>query len=377
MTNDEQGISNIEVCRLTTSTFNIPCSRFDIKLLVKAKTIPMPVPPTNFNPLIDSLGRVHTNLRVSVTDRCNIRCFYCMPAENVTFRPRHELLTFEEIERFVRVAASLGINKVRLTGGEPLVRNELSVLVRSLAHVPGIEDLALTTNGLLLSEQAADLKAAGLDRLNISLDTLEEETFQRISRRPGLDRVLEGIFTAKQVGFKKIRLNAIAIRGLTEHELVPLAEFARKHEFELRFIEFMPLDADHAWKEEDVLSGESMRRILAKEIGPLEPVQRDDPSQPAMDYQFVDGKGRIGFINPVSEPFCSTCNRLRLTAEGQVHNCLFSTEGWDARALFRNDGSDDQLRQLLGDCVGAKRPAHGIGEIDFQQPPRAMYQIGG
>jgi len=334
---------------------------------------PLAVSPS----LTDPLGRIHTNLRISVTDRCNIRCFYCMPAENVTFRPRNELLTFEEIERFVRVAATLGVNKVRLTGGEPLVRNELSTLVSRLAGVPGIEDLAMTTNGLLLAEQAANLKSAGLDRLNISLDTLDEKIFQRISRRPGLDRVLEGIFAAEQAGFEKIRLNAIAIRGLTEHEIVPLAQFARKHHFELRFIEFMPLDADHAWKNEDVLSGESMRRILEKAIGPLEPVQRNDPSQPAVDYQFADGKGRIGFINPVSEPFCGNCNRLRLTAEGQIQNCLFSTEEWDARALLRGNGTDKELCQLIRDCVNAKRPAHGIGETDFQQPSRAMYQIGG
>jgi len=329
------------------------------------------------NILIDPLGRIHTNLRISVTDRCNIRCFYCMPAENVTFRPRHELLTFEEIERFVRVAATLGINRLRLTGGEPLVRSELPKLVSRLASVPGIEDLALTTNGLLLSEYAAKLKAAGLDRLNISLDTLSEKTFQEISRRPGLDRVLEGIFAARQAGFKKIRLNAIAIRGLTEHEIIPLAEFSRKHQFELRFIEFMPLDADHAWKKEEVLSGESMRQILEKAIAPLEPVPRNDPSQPAVDYQFADGKGKIGFINPVSEPFCSNCNRLRLTAEGQVQNCLFSAVDWDARALLRGNATDEELGQLIRDCVGAKQPAHGIGEVDFQQPPRAMYQIGG
>ncbi len=328
-------------------------------------------------PLTDPLGRVHTNLRISVTDRCNIRCFYCMPAENVTFRPREDLLSFEEIEQFVRVAATLGINKVRLTGGEPLVRSELSKLVSRLASLPGIEDLALTTNGLLLSEQAANLKSAGLDRLNISLDTLDEKTFQRISRRTGLERVLDGIFTAKKAGFKKIRLNAIAIRGLTEQEIVPLAQFARKHDLELRFIEFMPLDADQAWEKKNVLTGKAMRQILELEICPLEPVLRNDPSQPAVDYQFADGKGKIGFINPVSEPFCGNCNRLRLTAEGQIQNCLFSAAEWDARALLRGNATNEELAQLVRDCVAAKQPAHGIGEADFQQPPRAMYQIGG
>ncbi len=328
-------------------------------------------------PLVDGLGRVHTNLRLSVTDRCNIRCFYCMPAENVVFRSREELLTFEEIERFVRVAASLGVNKLRLTGGEPLVRSDISKLVGRLAAVPGIEDLAMTTNGLLLAEQAADLRAAGLDRLNVSLDTMSEATFERISRRTGLQKVLDGIFAARQAGFEKIRLNAVAIRGLSEDDLVPLAEFSRKHDFQLRFIEFMPLDADGIWNDSQVLTGQVIREILENAFGPLAAVERDDPSQPAVDYRFVDGRGQIGFINPVSQPFCSDCNRLRLTAEGQVRNCLFSTVEWDARALLRGEATDDELRRLVRDCVAAKKPAHGIGEADFEKPTRAMYQIGG
>ena len=327
-------------------------------------------------PLVDPLGRVHTNLRISVTDRCNIRCFYCMP-EEVVFRPREELLHFEEIEQFVRVAATLGINKLRLTGGEPLVRKDLPKLIQRLSGTEGIEDIALTTNGLLLADQAAELKAAGLDRLNISLDTLSEETFQRISRRSGLTKVLEGIAAAQREGFKKIRLNAIAIRGLTETEVVPLAEFGRQHNLELRFIEFMPLDAEGNWTSEEILTGASIRKLLESEFGPLEPIERFDASQPAIDYQFVDGAGKIGFINPVSEPFCGTCNRLRITAEGQIRNCLFSTVEWDARALLRGNGSDDELRQLIRDCVSAKQPAHGIGEDDFEKPARAMYEIGG
>ena len=199
--------------------------------------------------LIDSLGRIHTNLRISVTDRCNIRCFYCMPDENIRFKPRHELLSFEEIERFVRVAARLGVNKLRLTGGEPLVRAHLPALVAKLASIAGIRDIALTTNGILLAEQAQALKDAGLARVNISLDTLTEETFRRIARREGLDRVLAGIAEAKRVGFAQIRLNAVAIRGITEPEIVPLARFAREGAMEMRFIEFMPLDADNAWEQ--------------------------------------------------------------------------------------------------------------------------------
>jgi cyclic pyranopterin phosphate synthase len=327
--------------------------------------------------LIDRLGRVHTNLRVSVTDRCNIRCFYCMPEEIVQFKPRHEILSFEEIERFVRVLAGLGVNKLRLTGGEPLVRADLSVLVGKLAAVPGIRDIALTTNGILLSDQADALKAAGLHRLNISLDAMSEDTFQRISRRPGLHRVLDGIRAAQRAGFEKIRLNAVAIRGITEEEVVPLGEFARQQDLELRFIEFMPLDADGNWQSDQVLSGEAIRRLLERAFGPLVPRDRPDPSQPAVDYEFADGIGRIGFINPVSQPFCGDCNRLRITAEGKVRNCLFSTIEWDARALLRGGGSDDEIARLVRECVAAKKPGHGIDSAEFIRPERAMYQIGG
>ena len=328
-------------------------------------------------PLIDAFGRVHTNLRVSVTDRCNIRCFYCMPAENVQFKPRHELLTFEEIERVVRVAAHLGVNKLRLTGGEPLVRHGLPVLVRKLAGIPGIADIALTTNGVLLAEQAQQLKDAGLRRLNISLDSLDAETFFRISRREGLDRVLAGIAAAKRVGFQKIKLNAVAIRGLTEPDIVPLGRFAREQGLEMRFIEFMPLDAEGNWDNEQVLSGEQIRAVLEAEIGRLVAAERDDPSQPATDYHFADGGGSIGFINPVTQPFCASCNRLRLTAEGQLRNCLFSTEEWDAREILRKSGSDAELAELFRASVGAKRAGHGINSDEFLRPERAMYQIGG
>ncbi len=332
---------------------------------------------TDKSPLVDRLGRVHTSIRISVTDRCNIRCFYCMPNENVRFRPRHEILTFEEITRFVRILAQMGVRRLRLTGGEPLVRSGLPRLVKMLADLPGVEDLALTTNGILLAEQAAELRAAGLTRLNISLDTLREEVFQKISRREGLDRVLAGIAAAQEAGFEKVRLNAIAIRDLTEDEIVPLARFARERGLELRFIEYMPLDAEQHWQSADVLDGDSIRRTLEAEFGPLVPIGRPHPSQPASDFEYADGRGRIGLIQPVSQPFCGACDRLRLTAEGQVRNCLFSTAEWDARALLRAGGTDDELAELVRDSIRAKAPAHGINTADFIRPERAMYQIGG
>jgi cyclic pyranopterin phosphate synthase len=300
-----------------------------------------------------------------------------MPAENVRFKPRAELLTFEEIERFVRVVAAMGVNKLRLTGGEPLVRHELHQLVRMLARVPGIKDIALTTNGILLEEQARDLKASGLRRVNVSLDALNADKFKQITRREGLDRVLAGIFAAQQAGFRKIKLNAVAIRDLTEDEVVPLGQFARQHGLELRFIEYMPLDADGKWDNDQVLSGDEILRILEDAIGPLEPAIADDPSQPATDFRWADGRGTVGFINPVTQPFCQRCNRLRITAEGQIRNCLFSVAEWDARAVMRQGGGDRELADLVRASVGAKKAGHGINSDEFVRPLRAMYQIGG
>lgn len=328
-------------------------------------------------PLTDRFGRVHTSLRISVTDRCNIRCFYCMPNELVQFLPREQILTFEEIERFVRVVVPMGVTKFRLTGGEPLVRSGLSDLVARLASIEGVEDLALTTNGILLADQAEALKKAGLKRINISLDALTEETFRKISRRDGLDKVLAGIEAAKQVGFEKIRLNAVAIANLSEPEIVPLAKFARQEQLEMRFIEFMPLDAEQNWQTDQVLSGEEIRRLIEEAIGPLVAADRPDPSQPAVDYRFADGLGTLGFINPVTQAFCGDCNRLRITAEGKIRNCLFSMVEWDARALLRGNATDEQLEQLVRDCVAAKKQGHGMDGDGFERPERAMYQIGG
>ena len=327
--------------------------------------------------IVDSFGRVHTNLRISVTDRCNIRCFYCMPLENVNFLPRQQLLTFDEIVRFTRVAAEMGVNRIRLTGGEPLVRRELWRLIEMLNSIDGIEDIAMTTNGILLAQHAKQLKESGLTRLNVSLDALDEESFREIARRDGLSKVLHGIQVAKDVGFANIRLNTVAISGVNESQIIPLAKFSRAEGLHLRFIEFMPLDAEENWQKADVLSGEMIRSQISKAIGELKPSNRTDPSQPATDFHYVDGQGSVGFINSVSQPFCQSCNRLRITSEGQVRNCLFSTAEWDARELLRNDASDTELRQLMLDCVQAKAAGHGSNDMKFVRPEKAMYQIGG
>ena len=326
-------------------------------------------------PLVDSFGRRHTNLRVSVTDRCNIRCFYCMP-ESVVFKPRDEILTFDEIERFVRAIVPAGVTKLRVTGGEPLVRKDLDVLVANLASIEGVTDLAMTTNGVLLAQHAKALYEAGLQRLNISIDGLSEETFQQITRRDGLGKVIEGIDAACELPFQQVRLNAIAIRDLTEAEVLPLARFAFERKLELRFIEFMPLDADANWQTDQVLSGREIQQMLESEFCLAVPVPRNDPSQPATDFSFANG-GRVGFINSVTQPFCKNCNRLRITAEGKVRNCLFSTTEWDARSLLRSNASDSEIARLVRDCVQAKQRGHGIDSDSFERPERAMYQIGG
>ncbi len=332
--------------------------------------------------LTDQFGRLHTDLRVSVTDRCNIRCIYCMPDESIRFQPRHELLTFEEIVRFVRVASDLGIESVRLTGGEPLLRCDLPQLVAWLAALPKIRSVALTTNGILLRELAMPLKLAGLDRINISLDTLDPKTFLRLTRREGLARVLDGIAAAIEAGFPRIRLNAIAYRGQTEDEVERLVRFGAKHHVEMRFIEFMPLDADQGWSKESVLTGKEIRQQIESQFGPMIPLSIDDPSQPAVDYWLESLNVRLGFINPVSEPFCDRCNRVRLTSDGKVFNCLFSKKEFDVRRLLRgaegqSPSSDVAIAELIRRCVAEKKAGHGMDGPEFQRPDRSMYQIGG
>lgn len=327
--------------------------------------------------LIDGFGRIHNNLRISVTDRCNIRCFYCMPAENVEFMPRAELLSFEEIERVVKVGATLGIDRVRLTGGEPLVRRDLPVLIERIAAIPEIIDIGLTTNAVLLGDQAQQLRDAGLRRLNISLDALDPEVFKRVTRRDGYDKVIEGIEAARKAGFSPIKINAVSIRGMTEDQIIPFAELARDTDTEVRFIEFMPLDADSKWQRDKVLFASEIRQRIEDEFGTLEPVPSSNPSAPANDFRFADGRGRIGMIASVSEPFCSTCNRFRLTADGKLRNCLFSLEETDIRPLIRESGTDEQIAAAMLKCIASKKAGHSINSADFVQPDRPMYSIGG
>ena len=328
-------------------------------------------------PLVDSFGRIHDNLRISVTDRCNIRCFYCMPESGVEFVERSEILHFEEIERFVRVAVGLGVTKLRVTGGEPLVRRDLPVLIRHLAAIPGISDLALTTNGVLLPELAAPLYDAGLRRLNVHLDTLDRARFQTITRRDDLTRVLDGLETCKRLGYHKIKLNAVAVKNLVEPDIVPLARYARENGFEVRYIEFMPLDAQQLWDRSKVLLAGDIIQMLSQEISPLVPVPDPDPRAPATEYAYEDGNGTVGFIASVSRPFCLNCNRIRLTADGKLRYCLFAIEEDDVKSLLRSGASDEEIAARIRRNVAGKWEGHEINSTRFVAPPRPMYSIGG
>jgi GTP 3',8-cyclase len=326
--------------------------------------------------LVDNFGRVHDNLRISVTDRCNIRCFYCMPEKDVQFVDRREILDFEEIERFARIAAGLGITKIRVTGGEPLVRRDLPELIRRLSAIPGIHDLALTTNGVLLADQAQALYDAGLSRLNVHIDTLDRERFLKITRRDDLPKVLDGLEAAKRAGFR-IKLNAVAIKNLVEDDIVPLARFARENGFEVRYIEFMPLDAQNLWDRSKVLLADDMIAALSREISPLTPIPDPDPRAPATEYRYADGGGMVGFIASVSRPFCLNCNRLRLTADGKLRYCLFAIEEDDVKGLIRSGASDEEITALIRRNIAGKWVGHEINSGKFVAPPRPMYSIGG
>jgi cyclic pyranopterin phosphate synthase len=325
-------------------------------------------------PLVDGHGRQIADLRVSVTDRCNFRCQYCMPAEGLPWLERDEVLHFEEIERLVGLLAAMGVTDVRLTGGEPLVRREFPRLVAMLA--PLVEDLSITTNGFLLERDAEALVRAGATRFNVSIDSLQRDRFYEMTRRDALPRVLRGLEVL--AGFPEahpIKINAVAMRGFTEDEVLPFARFAREYPYEVRFIEFMPLDADHAWTPDSVLSGAEVRAIVEAEY-PLEPTPRE-PHATARVYRFADGHGSIGFINPVSEPFCGDCNRIRLTADGRLRTCLFSLNETDLRAPLRAGASDADLEEIVRAAVWRKELKHRVNEPGFVQPARTMSAIGG
>ena len=318
------------------------------------------------------------DLRISLTDRCNFRCLYCMPEEGLPWLPDAHLLTFDEIERLARLFVGLGISEIRLTGGEPTLRAGLPDLIRRLAPIPGLESLSLTTNGFLLKHLAGPLADAGLTRINVSLDTLVTEKFEQITRRDALHRVLEGLEEVEQhPSIWPIKVNAVAMRGFTEEEIIPFAELARRKPYVIRFIEFMPLDADGTWRSEKVLSGAEIRQIIAA-WKPLIPLGNENASSTSRNYTFEDGIGQVGFINPVSEPFCASCNRLRLTADGQLRTCLFSLEDRSLLEPLRRGVSDADLGQIIRRIVWGKELKHRINEgAYFVRPNRSMSQIGG
>lgn len=352
--------------------------------------------------LRDSHGRVMRDLRVSITDRCNFRCLYCLPEteEAANFyrsrfdplknprpaaltpihrewKPKSEILSFEEIVRVVGVAVGLGIEKVRVTGGEPLLRQGVETLVESLAAIPGVRDLAMTTNGAAFGPKADALRQAGLKRISFSMDSLDPANFKKITGRDGLAAVLAGIRRARELGFSPIKVNAVVIRGINDHEIPALARFAREECLALRFIEFMPLDSSHVWQKELVVSGREILARLRSEFDLIAADQSANPAETARRWTFSDGRGEIGIIAPVSEPFCGHCNRLRLTADGKLRTCLFSHGEHDLKPLLRGGGTDADLAELLRVLVRAKEAGHRIGQPDFVQPARTMSCIGG
>jgi cyclic pyranopterin phosphate synthase len=326
--------------------------------------------------LTDGWGREIKSVRISVTDKCNFRCRYCMPAEGLEWLARDELLSFEELTRVTRVLADMGVDEVRLTGGEPLARKDLPTLVGMLAELPGVDDLSLTTNGVLLDRFAGPLVDAGLKRLNVSLDSLSHVRFAEITRRDALDRVLAGLEAAEQYAeLRPIKVNCVAIRGFTEEEVPALAALARRKPYIVRFIEFMPLDAEERWSGDDVLTGGEIRALI-EERWPLEEIPAK-PSSTARRFRFADGAGEIGFVNPVSEPFCSSCDRIRLTADGQLRTCLFSRREWDLKTPLREGASDLELADLIRWAVRHKELKHKINDPGFVRASRSMSQIGG
>jgi cyclic pyranopterin phosphate synthase len=334
------------------------------------------MPPARGEQLRDGHGRAISSVRVSVTDRCNFRCQYCMPAEGLPWLDRAEVLRFEEIERLVTLLASIGVDDVRLTGGEPLARRELPRLVAMLSAVPGLRDLSLTTNGYLLERHVEALAGAGLQRINLSLDSLSRDRFFEITRRDALAQVLAGLEAVERYPqMHPIKVNCVAIRDFTEDEVLAFAELARRKPYQVRFIEFMPLDADRAWSEDRVLTGGEIRTMIER-VWPLEPLSRGRHAT-ARVYRFADGRGQIGFVNPVSEPFCGDCNRIRLTADGRLRTCLFSLYETDLKGPLRAGAGDDELEHIIREAVWRKELKHHIAEPGFRQPARTMSAIGG
>ncbi|HEY6399025.1 MAG TPA: GTP 3',8-cyclase MoaA [Solirubrobacteraceae bacterium] len=329
-----------------------------------------------FEPLRDGHSRLIGDLRVSVTDRCNFRCQYCMPAEGLPWLERAEILSFEEIARLVGLFAAMGVADVRLTGGEPLVRRDFPRLAAMLSQIEAVRDLSVTTNGYLLERDAQALVEAGINRFNVSVDSLQRDRFFELTRRDALPQVLRGLdVLARFPEAHPIKINAVAIRGFTEDEVLPFAEFARRTPYQVRFIEFMPLDADHAWTPDQVLTGAEIRAAI-NAVHPLEPETRE-PHATARIYRFADGRGKIGFIDPVSEPFCADCNRIRLTADGRLRTCLFSLNETDLRGPIRAGANDRELEAIIRDAVWRKELKHHVGEPGFIQPARTMSAIGG
>jgi cyclic pyranopterin phosphate synthase len=327
--------------------------------------------------LVDGFGRVHRALRLSVTDRCNLRCRYCMPAEGMEWMPRDQLLAFDELERVTRVLAGMGITDIRVTGGEPLVRRDLPKLVSRISAIGGIREVSITTNGVLLSDKIDDLVAAGLARVNVSVDSLDPERFQALTRRDDLERVLTGLEACERhPRLRPIKVNAVLLRGLSEPDVLPLAELARNRPYVVRFIEVMPLDAPRDWERASVLTGAEVRGMIA-ERWPIVPAGRERPSAPGTHWRFADGAGELQFVSSVTESFCATCDRLRLTADGQLRTCLFAESETDLRGRLRAGASDGELAQVVRDAVAAKGPGHGMADPSWIYAGRPMSMIGG
>jgi cyclic pyranopterin phosphate synthase len=327
--------------------------------------------------LQDSYGRAIRDLRISITDRCNFRCFYCMPKEAMEWQPKAEILSYEEILRLSEVFVSLGITKLRVTGGEPLVRRDIESLIARLAKIEGVEDLAMTTNAHSLRGRAEGLKAAGLQRITVSLDSLQAERFALLTGRNELRQVLDGIDAAIEAGLRPVKVNCVAIRGINDDQALDFAAFARAKGVRVRFIEFMPLDNGKVWRRELMVPGEELRKRI-HEIYPLAPVKSENPSETARRFSFADGApGEVGFINPVTQPFCGHCSRIRLTADGMIRTCLFSTVEYNIKALLRRGASRDELAEFIIATVEKKEDRHHINDPEFVQPLRTMSCIGG